>query len=223
MKGILGRKVGMTQLFDDNGNVVPVTVIEAGPCYVTQIKTQESDGYHAVQIGFGQIKENRLKRPQAGHLGLLPTSEKHPTRRQFPKAVPALRVVREVRTKEKPEAQLGDQITVEIFAEGERVDIVGKSKGRGFAGVMKRHGFGGGPRTHGQSDRPRSPGSIGATSTPGRVFKGMRMAGRMGNQRVTSQNLQVVRVDTEHNLIAVKGSVPGPKGGLVLVKEARKR
>ena len=223
MKRMLGKKVGMAQLFDEQGNVVPVTVIEAGPCYVTQVKTRETDGYDAIQMGFDLIKENRLKRPQSGHLGLLKTSDKHPVRREFPTEVPPLRFLREFRAKEVGEFELGAKITVEQFQKGDRVDVVGKTKGRGFAGVMKRHGFGGGPITHGQSDRQRSPGSIGATSTPGRVFKGMRMPGRMGNHRVTSQNLEVVRVDAEHNLLAVKGSVPGPKGGLVLIKEARKR
>ncbi len=223
MKRMLGKKVGMAQLFDEQGNVVPVTVIEAGPCYVTQIKTQETDGYDAIQMGFELIKENRLKRPQSGHLGLLKTSDKHPVRREFPTEVPPLRFLREFRAKEVGEFELGAKITVEQFQKGDRVDVVGKTKGRGFAGVMKRHGFGGGPITHGQSDRQRSPGSIGATSTPGRVFKGKRMPGRMGNHRVTSQNLEVVRVDAERNLLAVKGSVPGPKGGLVLIKEARKR
>jgi len=223
MKRMLGKKVGMAQLFDEQGNVVPVTVIEAGPCYVTQIKTQETDGYDAIQMGFDLIKENRLKRPQSGHLGLLKTNDKHPVRREFPTEVPPLRFLREFRAKEVSEFELGAKITVEQFQEGDRVDVIGKTKGRGFAGVMKRHGFSGGPITHGQSDRQRSPGSIGATSTPGRVFKGMRMPGRMGNHRVTSQNLEVVRVDVERNLLAVKGSVPGPKGGLVLIKPARKQ
>ena len=223
MKRILGKKVGMTQLFDEQGNVIPVTVIEAGPCYVTQIKTRETDGYDAVQLGFDSIKESRLKRPEAGHLGLVKSNEKHPVRRQFPNEVPPLRHLREFRIKDAQQFELGAMITVGEFEEGDHVDIVGNAKGRGFAGVMKRHGFGGGPITHGQSDRQRSPGSIGATSTPGRVFKGMRMPGRMGNHRVTSQNLEVVRVDAERNLLAVKGSVPGPKGGLVMVKEARKQ
>lgn len=223
MKRILGKKVGMTQLFDEQGNVVPVTVIEAGPCFVTQIKTIEADGYNAVQLGFGQIKEKRLQRPRAGHLGLLDTSDKHPVRRQLPNPVPPLRYLREFRVKEVEQFELGAPVDVTVFEAGDRVDVVAKAKGRGFAGVMKRHGFGGGPITHGQSDRQRSPGSIGATSTPGRVFKGKRMPGRMGNHRVTSQNLEVVKVDLEHNLLAVKGSVPGPKGGLVLVKETRKR
>ena len=223
MKGILGKKVGMTQLFDEDGNVMPVTIIEAGPCYITQIKTEKTDGYNAVQLGFEQVKPKRLTNPQSGHLGLLKTDDKHPTRRQFDKSVPPLRHLRELRTGEVDQFELGDVVAVDVFEAGDHVDVVGKSKGRGFAGVMKRHGFGGGPITHGQSDRARAPGSVGATSTPGRVFKGMRMAGRMGNQRVTSQNLEVVRVDAEHNLLAVKGSVPGPKGGLVIVKEARKQ
>lgn len=223
MKGILGKKVGMTQLFDEQGNVVPVTVIEAGPCYVTQVKTEEKDGYNAVQMGFDEIKEKRLKRPQAGHLGLLKANAKHPKRREFPQPVPATRHLREFRIKDEADLALGDTVTVGIFQEGDHVDVIGKVKGRGFAGVVKRHGFKGGPITHGQSDRQRSPGSIGATSTPGRVMKGMRMGGRMGNNRITSQNLVVVRVDLEHNLLAVRGSVPGPKGGLVIIKEARKQ
>lgn len=223
MKGILGKKVGMTQLFDAEGNVTPVTVIEAGPCYVTQIKTKATDGYDAVQLGFEEVKPKRLVRPEAGHLGLLKTDDKHPKRRKFAKKVPSLRHLREFRTSKVEDLELGAVIAVDVFEAGDRVDVVGKTKGRGFAGVIKRHGFGGGPVTHGQSDRTRAPGSIGSTSTPGRVVKGLRMAGRMGNQRVTSQNLEVVRVDAEHNLLAVKGSVPGPKGGLVIVKEARKQ
>ncbi|MEN8097473.1 MAG: 50S ribosomal protein L3 [Chloroflexota bacterium] len=223
MKGILGKKIGMTQLYDDKGNVVPVTVIEAGPCYVTQVKSTETDGYNAVQMGFGAIKEARLSRPEAGHIGLLDTSDKHPERKQVPGDVPPVRHLREFRYKSEPELQLGDKVSVDIFDEGDHVDVIGNTKGRGFTGVMKRHGFGGGPITHGQSDRQRSPGSIGATSTPGRVFKGKRMPGRMGNQRVTSQNIRVVRVDSEKNLIAVRGSVPGHKGGIVMIKEARKQ
>lgn len=223
MKGILGRKVGMTQIFDDNGNVIPVTVIQAGPCYITQIKTIATDGYNAVQMGFEEVKPKRLKRPQAGHLGQLKVDRKHPKRRQFPQAVPPVRQLREFRTSESADYELGAEVRVDLFTIGDRVDIVANCKGRGFAGVIKRHGFGGGPITHGQSDRQRSPGSIGSTSTPGRVYKGMRMAGRMGNQQVTSQNVQIVRVDLENNLLAVKGSVPGPKGGFVVIKEARKQ
>ncbi len=184
MKGILGRKVGMVQLFDEQGNVTAVTVIEAGPCYVTQIKVRETDGYDAIQLGFGEVKQTKLTRPRAGHLGLLNTSDKHPVRRQFPTEVPSVRYLREFRTGDAKEYDLGSEITVDVFEVGDQVDVVGKAKGRGFAGVMKRHGFGGGPATHGQSDRQRSPGSIGATSTPGRVFKGMRMPGRMARARV---------------------------------------
>ncbi len=208
MKGIIGKKVGMTQLFDETGEVVPVTVIEAGPCYVTQVRTQERDGYVAIQLGFETVQEKRLTKPELGHL------KKNGT--------PPVRYLREFRVKES-DMEEGAQITVDVFEIGERVDVVGTSKGRGFAGTIKRHGFHRQPKTHGQSDRERAPGSIGATSTPGRVFKGMRMSGRMGNQRVTSQNLEVVAVDAERNLLAVRGSVPGAKGGIVMVKPARKQ
>lgn len=223
MKGLIGKKVGMTQIFDESGNVIPVTVIQAGPCYVTQVKTLESDGYQAVQLGYGEGKRQSLTRPEAGHLGQLRTGEKHPQRREFANKVPPLRHLREFRIKDDEGFELGQQITVDVFEVGDHVDIVGKSKGRGFSGVMKRHGFGGGPITHGQSDRQRSPGSIGATSTPGRVFKGTRMAGHMGTDRVTQQNLEIVRIDRENHLIAVKGSVPGHRHSLVIVKAARKQ
>lgn len=206
MKGILGKKVGMTQVFDDSGEVIPVTVIEAGPCYVTQVKTEATDGYSAVQIGFERIEERKLKKPQRGHLGKLSP----------------LRYFREIRTDDVSEYEVGQQVDVGMFAAGQRVDVTGISKGRGFAGVVKRHGFRGGPKTHGQSDRHRAPGSIGAGSTPGRVLKGMRMAGRMGNERVTVQSLKVVRVDPDRNLLLVRGSVPGRRGGLVLVRDAVK-
>ncbi len=209
MKGILGRKVGMTQLFDEQGQVVPVTVIQAGPCYVTQIKTEDRDGYRAIQLGFEETKPKRLTKGQRGHL-------EH-------QDLPLLRHLRELRVKDETQYEIGQEITVDIFEVGERVDVVGKSKGRGFAGTIKRHGFKRQPKTHGQSDRERAPGSIGATTGTGRVFKGKRMAGRMGNARVTAQNLLVALVDPDRNLLAVRGSVPGPKGGLVLVKEARKQ
>jgi large subunit ribosomal protein L3 len=209
MVGILGRKVGMTQLFDEKGEVVPVTVIEAGPCYVTQVKTVERDGYWAVQLGYEETKPKRLTQGQQGHLKV--------------NDLPTLRHLRELRLKDETSYQVGQMITVDVFEAGERVDIVGKTKGRGFAGTIKRHGFHRGPRTHGQSDRLRAPGSIGATTGIGRVFKGKHMSGRMGNARVTSQNLLVALVDPERNLLAVRGSVPGPKGGLVLVKQARKQ
>jgi large subunit ribosomal protein L3 len=206
MKGLIGKKVGMTQIFDESGAAIPVTVIEAGPCYVTQVRTVEKDGYAAVQLGFEEVETRKLTGGRLGHL------KKYD--------LPALKYLKEFRTKE--EVEEGQVLTVDVFADVERVDVMGKSKGKGFAGVVKRYGFAGGPKTHGQSDRLRAPGSIGATSTPGRVFKGKRMPGRMGNQTVTAQNLEVSLVNPEKNLIAVRGSVPGPKGGLVIIKEARK-
>jgi len=210
MKGILGKKVGMTQVFDDRGEVIPVTVIEAGPCFVAQIKTVERDGYTAIQMGFEDIKPKRLTQPQLKHLQK--------------SNLPALRHLREFRMAPDELAGLteGQKITVDIFEAGEYVDVTGVSKGRGFAGVVKRHGFSGGPKTHGQSDRHRTPGSIGACYTPGRVFKGKRMPGHMGNERVTVQNLQVVMVDPERNLLAVRGAIPGANNGLVVVRQARK-
>jgi large subunit ribosomal protein L3 len=212
MKGILGKKVGMTQIFDERGEVIPVTVIEAGPCFVAQVKTIERDGYSAVQMGFEDIKPKHLTRPQLQHLQK--------------SNLPALRYLREFRMKADDVARLeleeGKKVTVDIFEEGDFVDVTGTSKGRGFAGVVKRHGFGGGPVTHGQSDRVRTPGSIGACTTPGRVFKGKRMPGRMGNERVTAQSLKVVMVDVERNLLAVRGAVPGAKNGLVMIRQARK-
>ncbi len=207
-KGLLGKKIGMTQIFDESGAAVPVTLIEAGPCYVTQIRKPEKDGYSAVQLGFVEVNPKRLTKGQLGHLK---KSE-----------LPPLRFLREFRAK-SPDVQVGDKVTVEVFQVGERVDVVGTSKGKGFQGGVKRYGFGGGPKTHGQSDRWRAPGSRGAGSTPGRVFKGARGPGHMGNVRVTAQGLKVVLVDPERNLLAVRGSVPGPKGGLVIIKEARKQ
>lgn len=209
MKGILGKKVGMTQVIQENGVIVPVTVVEAGPCYVTQVRTPDCDGYSAVQLGFGPAKRKHLTQGQRGHLQRA--------------GVPELRYLRELRTREDEQYELGQQVLVDIFQPGECVDIEGKSKGRGFAGVVKRYGFAGGPRTHGQSDRERSPGSIGACATPGKVWKGQKMPGRMGGKRTTVQNLEVVMVDPERNLLAVRGSVPGPNGSLVLVKIARKQ
>lgn len=210
MKGIIGKKVGMTQIFDESGNVVPVTVIEAGPCYVTQIRSSESDGYVAVQLGYEETKPQRLTQGQLGHL-----------RRN---SLPALRCLREFRMRDgDADVEEGQRITVDVFEKGERVDIIGTSKGRGFAGTIKRHGFSRQPKTHGQSDRERAPGSVGMCATPGRTLKGQRMAGRMGNDRVTIQNLEVVVVDTERNLLAVRGSIPGAKNGVVLIKQARKK
>lgn len=205
IQGLIGRKLGMTQLFDDAGVVHPVTVIELGPNVVTQVKTAESDGYEAVQLGFGIDK--RLNKPEQGHRrasGYMSRS------------------LREMKADDVNEFTVGQVLTADQFNLGDMIDVTGTSKGRGFQGGMKRHGFSGGPKTHGQSDRWRAPGSIGATSTPGRVFKGMRMAGHMGHERVTVQNLQVMRVDTERNVILVKGSVPGPNKGLVLVRRAVK-
>ncbi len=210
MKGIIGKKVGMTQVFDERGNVVPVTVIQAGPCYVTQIRTADRDGYVAVQLGFGETKPKRLTQGQLGHL-----------RRNN---LPALRHLREFRLRlGDVDVEEGQQIKADVFNTGERVDVIGVSKGRGFSGTVKRYHFGRGLKTHGQSDRERSPGSIGAGSTPGRTIKGLHMSGRMGNERVTMENLEVVVVDAERNLIAVRGSVPGARGGIVLIKPARVR
>lgn len=207
LNGILGRKIGMTQVFAANGEVIPVTVIEAGPCVVTQIRTKDRDGYEAVQLGFGTIKPKRVSKPNQGHL----------------KAAGRLvRFLREMASTDISGHTVGDVVNADIFKNGEIVDVIGTSKGRGFAGVVKRHGFRGGPSTHGQSDRHRAPGSIGSGTTPGRVWKGMRMAGRMGNDRVTVQNLQIVEVDIERHLLLVKGSVPGAKNGLVLVHRAKK-
>ncbi|MGB3714684.1 MAG: 50S ribosomal protein L3 [Candidatus Promineifilaceae bacterium] len=221
MKGLLGIKVGMTQIIDEVGVSTPVTVIQAGPCCVTQVKNIATDGYDAVQVGFGEVKEQRLTGGQKGHLGLLKADNKHPNRRNIT-GVPPVRHLREFRTGQASEYKIGQLLTVQQFEAGDRVDIAGKSKGRGFAGVVKRHGFRGGPRTHGQSDRQRAPGSIGATSGMSRVIKGMHMPGRMGNARITSQNLEVVRIDPERHLIAVKGSVPGAKGGLVTIRNTAK-
>ena len=211
MKGMIGKKVGMTQIFDDQGTVVPVTVIQAGPCYVTQIRNRERDGYVSVQLGFGESKPTRLTKGQLGHLQK--------------SDLPALRHLREFRMAEKADLAVeeGQEIKVDVFEQGELVDVIGTSKGRGHAGTIKRHGFARGPKTHGQSDRMRSPGSIGMCATPGRTLKGKKMAGRMGNDRVTVQNLPLVVVDAEKNLLAVKGSVPGAKGSIVMIRPAIKR
>lgn len=211
MKGMIGKKVGMTQVFDEQGTVIPVTVIQAGPCYVTQVRNKERDGYISVQLGYGETKPKNLTRGQLGHLKKAD--------------LPALRHLREFRLPDSAEVTVeeGQEIKVDVFARGELVDVVGVSKGRGYAGTIKRHGFARGPKTHGQSDRMRSPGSIGMCATPGRTLKGKRMAGRMGNDRVTVQNLPLVVVDAEKNLLAVKGSVPGAKGSIVMIKPAIKR
>jgi large subunit ribosomal protein L3 len=209
LKGLIGKKVGMTQIFDEAGEAVPVTLIEAGPCFVTQIRRPQRDGYQAVQLGFGEVKPRRLTGGELGHL----------TRN----SLPPLRYLREFRVKMQEDLKEGAKLTVEIFEIGDRVDVIGKRKGKGFAGAIKRHGFRRQPKTHGQSDRERAPGSSGATSTPGRVFKGSRGPGHMGAVRVTSQNLRIELVDVARNLIGVRGSVPGPRGGVVTLKEARKQ
>ena len=235
IKGILGKKVGMTQIFDEDGVVTPVTVIQAGPCWVTQIKSEQSDGYNAIQLGFEEIGaaidddekrtravERKMSRPRRGHLGLLESTEDR-RRKTLASPVPALRHLREFEADDLSGIEEGQQITVDVFRTGEHVDIVGTSKGKGFAGTIKRHHFHRQPKTHGASDRERAPGSIGSTSTPGRVLKGLRMAGRMGGERVTAQNLEVVVVDAERNLLVVRGSVPGAKGGLVMIRPTVKR
>lgn len=208
IKGLIGKKIGMTQIFDENGLAVPITLIEAGPCYVTQIRNKQKDGYSAVQLGFEEVKPKRLTGGQLGHLKI--------------NELPPLRFLREFRVKD-PQVKEGDLLSVgDAFTIGERVDVVGTSKGKGFQGVVKRHGFGGGPKTHGQSDRHRAPGSQGSTTTPGRVFKGKRGPGHMGFNRVTVQNLRVEFLDAERNLLGVRGAIPGPKGGVVMIKGARK-
>ncbi|MBO0802638.1 MAG: 50S ribosomal protein L3 [Nocardiopsaceae bacterium] len=207
MKGILGTKLGMTQVFDETGRVVPVTVVQAGPCVVTAVRTPDNDGYSAVQIGFGEIDPRKVTLPVAG---------------LFEKAgVTPRRYVAEIRTSDASEYQLGQELTADgLFEAGQRVDVTGKSKGKGTAGVMKRHGFGGLEASHGTQRKHRSPGSIGGCATPGRVFKGLRMAGRMGAARTTEQNLTVHAVDADKNLLLIKGAVPGPRGGLVVVRSA---
>ena len=205
MPGLIGKKIGMTSVFSADGKNVPCTVIEVGPCVVTQVKTVDRDGYEALQLGFQEKKAKHTTKPEAGH---------------FKKAgVNPQRYLAEFKNFEE-EHKAGDAITVELFAENDFVDVVGRSKGKGFQGVVKRHGFGGvGQRTHGQDDRMRAPGSIGACSYPAKVFKGMRMAGQMGNKRCTVQNLQVIKVLPENNLLVVKGSVPGSKGSIVLIEK----
>ena len=268
LSGLLGRKVGMTQVFGANGVAFPVTVIEAGPCVVTQVRTMSKDGYEAAQIGFGEKKAERETRPMLGHLGhTLPATKRQRDqqqregaksrqearrkaaettetagaetaadeaesagakgkgrqgarrRRGASQAMGPFQLLREVKVVgDQPE--VGAVVKVDMFSEGEQVDLIGASKGKGFAGVMKRHGFRGGPRTHGQSDRARRPGSIGPGTTPCRVYKGTRMAGRMGNERVTVKALEIVQADPERNLLVIKGSVPGPNGGIVLIRKS---
>ena len=208
LKGLIGKKIGMTQIFDEQGVAYPVTLVEAGPCYVTQVREPQKEGYSAVQLGFGEVNPKRLT---GGELGHLKTNELSP-----------MRFLREFRAKDHG-LKIGDKLTVEVFAVGERVDVIGVSKGKGFAGAVKRHHFHGMNATHGTSDRNRAPGSRGSGTTPGRVYKGSRGPGHMGVDRVTTQNLKVVLVDAERNLLGIHGAVPGPKGGLILIKEARKQ
>lgn len=208
IKGILGKKLGMTQIFDDENRVVPVTVVEAGPCVVTQVRTKDIDGYEAVQIAFGEIDQRKVNKPESGH---------------FKKAgVTPRRHVAEIRVADASGYEVGQDVTVEIFNEVDFVDVTGTSKGHGFAGGMKRHGFAGQGAAHGNQAAHRRVGGIGGAATPGRVFKGKRMAGRMGNNRVTMQNLKVAKVDTDSNLLLIKGAVPGINGGIVVVKTAVK-
>ena len=202
---ILGRKLGMTQVWDEDDNVVPVTVIQAGPCTISQVKTKATDGYEAVQIGFGEIKPKRVNKPLAGHFKA--------------KGVEPMRYLREVRVEDASEYKTGDQVTVEIFADSKAVDVTGTSKGKGFQGTLKRWNFHRGPMTHGSRNQ-RRPGSIGQCAYPARVRKGLHMAGHMGNERVTVKNLKLVRVDAEQNLLLVKGAVPGGKNALVQVRMA---
>jgi large subunit ribosomal protein L3 len=208
VKGVLGEKLGMTQVWDENNRVVPVTVVKAGPCVVTQVRSPETDGYSAVQIAFGAIDPRKVNKPQSGH---------------FAKAgVTPRRHLVEIRTDDASEYALGQELAADTFEAGQFVDVIGTTKGKGFAGVMKRHGFHGLRASHGVQRKHRSPGSIGGCATPGRVFKGMKMAGRMGGVRQTTQNLKVAGVDAERGLLLIKGAIPGPKGGLVFVRSAVK-
>jgi large subunit ribosomal protein L3 len=207
LKGIIGKKIAMTQIFTEEGKVIPVTMVEAGPCMVTQIKTVEKEGYDALQLGFGAVKEKKVSKPQKGHFES--------------KNLEPRRHLAELRVEDPAGYQLGQEITVDIFAKGDHVDITGRSRGKGFAGVIKRYNFRGGPASHGAHFH-RAPGAIGACATPSRVFKGTRMPGRMGAERVTALNLEIVDVKTERNILLLRGSVPGPDGGLLLIRESVK-
>ena len=208
MKGLLGEKLGMTQVWDENNRVVPVTVVKAGPCVVTQVKNPEQDGYSSVQIAFGAIDPRKVNKPASGH---------------FAKAgVTPRRHLVELRTDDASDYSVGQELAVDTFEAGQTIDVVGTTKGKGYAGVMKRHGFHGVSSSHGAHKNHRKPGSIGGCATPGRVFKGMRMAGRMGSNKQTTQNLTIHAVDAENGIILIKGAIPGPKGGLVLVRTPAK-
>jgi large subunit ribosomal protein L3 len=205
--GIIGKKIGMTQLFQESGEAVAVTAIQAGPSVVTQIKSRDRDGYDAIQVGFieNKVKQSQLSSPEMGHL----------------RGLENVRYLREFRTDDVSSVKRGDKVDVGFLKHGDLVNVTGLSKGRGFAGVVKRHHFAGGPKTHGQTDRHRAPGSIGATTFPGRVLKGKRMAGHMGNRGVTARNLEVIQADPERNLLLVKGTVPGANGGLLVIEKVR--
>lgn len=205
LPGLIGKKLGMTQIFEEDGTLEAVTAIEAGPCFVTQIKTEAKDGYNAVQLGFGEAK--KLNSPEKGHLKDIGRQLKN---------------LREFRINDLSSIEVGQKIDVGIFKVGDRVDVIGISKGKGFAGAVKRYHFGGGPKTHGQSDRHRAPGSIGGTTFPGRVLKGTRMAGHMGNTQVTQGNLKVVQADPDRNLLLLEGATPGAKNGLLLIRKSKK-
>ena len=227
MKGLLAKKLGMTQLFNETGSeLAGVTVLEAGPCYVVQVKTDKTDGYNAIQIGFGAVREERtrktLNKAARGHLGMLKTDAKHPARKPAVEGMPAVRHLREVRVDDVSQYSVGQKLGADLFAVGDVIQATSISKGKGFAGAVKRYHFRGGPKTHGQSDRNRAPGSSGATTTPGRLMKGLRRAGHMGVERVTQPSLRVVMVDSERNLIAVRGSVPGGTNSLVMLSEMKK-
>ncbi|MFO7840564.1 MAG: 50S ribosomal protein L3 [Fidelibacterota bacterium] len=202
MNGIIGKKIGMTRIFDERGRNIPVTVIEAGPCYITQIKKDETDGYTAVQVGFGEVREKKVSKPELGHLKA---------------AGKVLRTLKEFRLEEVENLKVGDEIHVDIFNKGDVISITGKSKGKGFQGTVRRHNFSGGPKSHGQKDRLRAPGSIGASSSPSRVWKGMRMPGQMGNETVTVRNLEVMEIRPDKNILLVKGSVPGSRNGILQI------
>lgn len=208
VKGLLGTKLGMTQLWDENNRIVPVTVVAAGTNVVTQVRTPETDGYNAIQVGFGEIDGRKVTKPTAGHFGKANVTPR--------------RHLAEIRTADAASYEVGQELTPELFAAGDDVDVTGTSKGKGYAGVMKRHGFHGVGASHGAHRNHRKPGSIGACATPGRVFKGTRMAGRMGTDTVTTQNITVHAVDAEKGLILLKGAVPGPKGGLLVIRSAVK-
>ena len=207
MKGIIGRKLGMSQIFAGDGRAVPVTLVEAGPCYITQLKTQETDGYAAIQLGFGEAKEKALTKARRGHLAKA--------------GAPLLKKLAEVRIEDTADLSVGQEIAADVFTEGELVDVIGVSKGKGTAGVMKRHNYHGRPASHGHHFH-RAPGAIGMCATPSRVWKGKKMPGRMGNNRTTISFVEVVKVDKVSNLIALKGNVPGPKGGLVMIRAAKR-